>query len=87
MLRCTYREAVARMVRPTPMMTNACSADQLPNNPTTVGKGNKMIAQITTYIDARGFGFLTDSAGEQYFFHVSNDSPIDGIVRSHWERS
>ena len=31
-----------------------------------------MIAQITTYIDARGFGFLTDSAGEQYFFHVSN---------------
>jgi cold shock CspA family protein len=37
-----------------------------------VGKGNKMIAQITTYIDARGFGFLTDSAGEQYFFHVSN---------------
>jgi cold shock CspA family protein len=31
-----------------------------------------MIAQITTFIDARGFGFLTDSSGEQFFFHVSN---------------
>jgi cold shock CspA family protein len=31
-----------------------------------------MIAQITTYIDVRGFGFLTDSEGEQFFFHVSN---------------
>ena len=33
-----------------------------------------MIAQITTYIDVRGFGFLTDSSGEQYFFHISNFS-------------
>jgi cold shock CspA family protein len=31
-----------------------------------------MIAQITTYIDVRGFGFLTDHEGEQFFFHVSN---------------
>jgi cold shock CspA family protein len=31
-----------------------------------------MIAQITTYIDVRGFGFLTDCEGEQFFFHVSN---------------
>ena len=32
----------------------------------------EMIAQVTTFIDGRGFGFLTDSAGEQYFFHVTN---------------
>ncbi len=31
-----------------------------------------MMAQVTTFIDVRGFGFLTDSSGEQYFFHVSN---------------
>jgi cold shock CspA family protein len=31
-----------------------------------------MIGQVTTFIDARGFGFLTDSTGEQYFFHISN---------------
>jgi cold shock CspA family protein len=31
-----------------------------------------MIGQVTTFIDVRGFGFLTDSTGEQYFFHVSN---------------
>jgi cold shock CspA family protein len=32
----------------------------------------KMIAQVTTFIEGRGFGFLTDASGEQYFFHVSN---------------
>jgi cold shock CspA family protein len=31
-----------------------------------------MIAQVTTFIEGRGFGFLTDSSGEQYFFHISN---------------
>jgi|HubBroStandDraft_5_1064220.scaffolds.fasta_scaffold185714_2 cold shock CspA family protein len=31
-----------------------------------------MVAQVTTFIERRGFGFLTDSTGEQYFFHVSN---------------
>jgi cold shock CspA family protein len=31
-----------------------------------------MVAQVTTFIERRGFGFLTNSAGEQYFFHVSN---------------
>jgi cold shock CspA family protein len=31
-----------------------------------------MIAQVTTFIEGRGFGFLTDSSGEQYFFHVTN---------------
>jgi cold shock CspA family protein len=31
-----------------------------------------MQAQITTFVDTRGFGFLTDSEGTQYFFHVSN---------------
>jgi cold shock CspA family protein len=31
-----------------------------------------MIAQVTTFIENRGFGFLTDSSGEQYFFHISN---------------
>jgi cold shock CspA family protein len=31
-----------------------------------------MIGQVTTFIDVRGFGFLTDSTGEQYFFHVTN---------------
>jgi cold shock CspA family protein len=31
-----------------------------------------MIAQVTTFIENRGFGFLTNSAGEQYFFHVTN---------------
>ena len=30
----------------------------------------EMVAQITTFIERRGFGFLTDSTGEQYFFHV-----------------
>jgi cold shock CspA family protein len=33
-----------------------------------------MIAQVTTFIEGRGFGFLTDSSGEQYFFHISNFS-------------
>jgi cold shock CspA family protein len=31
-----------------------------------------MIAQVTTFIEGRGFGFLTDASGEQYFFHISN---------------
>jgi cold shock CspA family protein len=31
-----------------------------------------MVAQVTTFIENRGFGFLTDSSGEQYFFHVTN---------------
>jgi cold shock CspA family protein len=31
-----------------------------------------MIGQVTTFIDARGFGFITDPSGEQYFFHISN---------------
>jgi len=31
-----------------------------------------MIGQVTTFIDVRGFGFLTDSSGEQYFFHVTH---------------
>jgi cold shock CspA family protein len=31
-----------------------------------------MVAQVTTFIEGRGFGFLTDSSGEQYFFHVTN---------------
>jgi cold shock CspA family protein len=31
-----------------------------------------MIAQVTTFIEGRGFGFLTDSSGEQYFFHITN---------------
>jgi cold shock CspA family protein len=31
-----------------------------------------MIAQVTTFIESRGFGFLTDASGEQYFFHISN---------------
>ena len=31
-----------------------------------------MIAQVTTFIESRGFGFVTDASGEQYFFHVSN---------------
>jgi cold shock CspA family protein len=31
-----------------------------------------MVAQVTTFIENRGFGFLTDSSGEQYFFHISN---------------
>jgi cold shock CspA family protein len=31
-----------------------------------------MIAQVTTFIEGRGFGFLTDPSGEQYFFHISN---------------
>jgi cold shock CspA family protein len=31
-----------------------------------------MVAQVTTFIERRGFGFLTDSTGEQYFFHISN---------------
>jgi cold shock CspA family protein len=31
-----------------------------------------MQAQITTFVDTRGFGFLTDSEGTQYFFHISN---------------
>ena len=33
-----------------------------------------MIAQVTTFIESRGFGFLTDASGEQYFFHISNFS-------------
>jgi cold shock CspA family protein len=33
-----------------------------------------MVAQVTTFIERRGFGFLTDSTGEQYFFHISNFS-------------
>jgi cold shock CspA family protein len=33
-----------------------------------------MIAQVTTFIEGRGFGFLTDASGEQYFFHISNFS-------------
>jgi cold shock CspA family protein len=31
-----------------------------------------MIGQVTTFIDVRGFGFITDPSGEQYFFHVTN---------------
>jgi cold shock CspA family protein len=31
-----------------------------------------MVAQVTTFIENRGFGFLSDSSGEQYFFHVTN---------------
>jgi cold shock CspA family protein len=31
-----------------------------------------MIGQVTTFNDARGFGFITDPSGEQYFFHISN---------------
>ena len=31
-----------------------------------------MVALVTTFIERRGFGFLTDSTGEQYFFHISN---------------
>jgi cold shock CspA family protein len=31
-----------------------------------------MQAQITTFVNTRGFGFLTDSEGVQYFFHISN---------------
>jgi cold shock CspA family protein len=31
-----------------------------------------MVALVTTFIENRGFGFLTDSSGEQYFFHVTN---------------
>jgi cold shock CspA family protein len=31
-----------------------------------------MLAQVTTYVETRGFGFLTDSEGVQYFFHISN---------------
>ena len=31
-----------------------------------------MVAQVTTFIERRGFGFLTDSTGEQYFFHISS---------------
>jgi cold shock CspA family protein len=31
-----------------------------------------MVAQVTTFIERRGFGFLTDTTGEQYFFHISS---------------
>ena len=31
-----------------------------------------MIGQVTTFMEGRGFGFLTDFSGEQYFFHVTN---------------
>jgi cold shock CspA family protein len=31
-----------------------------------------MIGQVTTFIDVRSFGFITDPSGEQYFFHVTN---------------
>jgi len=31
-----------------------------------------MIGQVTTFIDVRGFGFITDPSGEQYFFHVTH---------------
>lgn len=31
-----------------------------------------MLAQVTTYVETRGFGFLTDSEGVGYFFHISN---------------
>jgi|HubBroStandDraft_6_1064221.scaffolds.fasta_scaffold972725_2 cold shock CspA family protein len=31
-----------------------------------------MLAQVSTYVEPRGFGFLTDSEGVDYFFHISN---------------
>jgi cold shock CspA family protein len=31
-----------------------------------------MFGQVTTLFEDRGFGFITESTGEQYFFHVTN---------------
>lgn len=43
---------------------------------------NMSVGTVKFFNEAKGFGFITpDGGGDDYFIHISNVSPSEGILR------